>query len=341
MKIFVTGATGFIGRHLVRRLVSEGHSVRCLVRKTSRRCVLEGIDVAYVTGDVLDRQALSAGMSGCDWVFHLANLYSMWEPDASRFYQVNVEGTRCVFDYALQQKVGKVLYVSTVATFGTPAQAPFNEQALPGAKLYSEYARTKAEADRLAWNEYYPHGLPLVAFYPAIVLGEGDNKASGQYIRDIVRRRVPSTIFHDSISTYVSVHDVVDALLCAAALPDTVGKKYLVGKSTLSGKDFAKMIHEVSGAPLPLLHFPDWMVISAAYLLTMLAGVIHRPPLWGLSVDAAWTLKHGFQCDGSKAERELGMRYSPIQTAIAEAIRSYGIEKDPGTPSYPGSSIKL
>ena len=323
MKIFVTGATGFIGRHLVQRLVKDDHELYCLVRNNSKTAPLERLGVHLVYGDVNDTSVLCAGMQGCDWLFHLANLYSMWEPDPSRFNRINIEGTRSVLEAALQTGIKKVVYVSTVAVFGKPVQTPFGEESSPGPHLFSEYARTKAVANEIAWDLYKRRGLPLVVLYPGIVLGAGDGKASGQYIQDIIRRRVPSTIFHNSRETYVYVGDLVEAMLRAAARPETVGQKYLIGCHTLDGRGYADLISQVSGVPLPLFRLPDWMVLAAAYLLTGISQIIRRPPLWGLSIDAGWTLKNGFCIDGSKAERELGIQYTPIRKALEEAINSY------------------
>lgn len=322
MKTFVTGATGFIGRHLVQRLVQDGHEVRCLVRKTSQTRFLQYLGVQLVYGDVNDLAAFREGVYGCDWLFHLANLYSMWEPDRSRYTNINIEGTRNVMEVALEMGVKKVVYVSTVAVYGKPEEIPFREESRPGPQFFSEYAHTKAVANEIAWDAHR-RGLPLAVLYPGIVLGAGDEKASGHYIQDIVRRRVPSTIFHHSLATYVYVGDLIEAMLCAAEKPEAIGQKYLIGRHTLDGRSYAKLISEVSGVPLPLFRFPDWMVLAAAYLLTAVSQITRRPPPWGLSVDAGWTLKNGFCCDGSKAERELGIRYTPIRVALEEAIASY------------------
>lgn len=297
--------------------------MRCLVRPTSDLSGLAGLPVQFVRGDVLDREVLAAGMAGCDWLFHLGNLYSMWEPDSRKFEQVNVAGTQAVLEVALAVGVRRVVYVSTVAVYGRPDRSPFDENARPGPRLFSQYARSKAEAERAAWNLYEQRGLPLVVLYPGIVLGAGDDKPSGQYIRDILFHRVPGTIFHNSISTYVYVGDLVEALLRAAERPETVGQKYLVGGEMLTGRALVELVSQVSGVRAPLIRFPDWMVIPVAYLLTGLANLVCRPPWWGLSVDAAWTLKHGFQFDGSKAERDLGISYSPIRDAMAEAVAYY------------------
>ena len=323
MRIFITGATGFIGKTLVKKLAGSGHEVRCLVRPTSQVDALRKAGFQLITGNVSEPESLRLGMSGCDWVIHLANLYTMWHPQPVQFTRVNVEGTYNVMQAALQAGVSKVVYVSTAAVYGKPQEQPFCEESLPGTRLFSEYGRTKALGNQLAWQFYRQHGLPLVVLYPGIVLGAGDNKPSGKYISDIIHRRVPATIFHRSIATYVYVGDVADAILCAAGRPDTTGKKYLLGRAWLNGKEFVELIRDVSGVALPWFTFPDFMVMAASYVLTGLSAFTRRPPRWGLSIDASRTLKMGFQYDGSKAERELGISYTPIRQALEEAIASY------------------
>jgi dihydroflavonol-4-reductase len=324
VKIFITGGTGFIGTHLIQRLSKMGgHEIRCLARQSSDTRVMDACGVQKVMGDVNDREALLRGMDGCDCLLHLANLYSMWRPDPAEFERVNVDGTRMVLECALEAGVKRVVNVSTIAVYGQPAQIPIREETPAGDVLFSEYGRTKAEGDRIAWDLYHTRGLPMVALYPGIVLGAGDDKASGQYIQDIIARRVPSIIFCRSRATYVYVEDVVDAILRAAELPGVVGQRYLIGKHVLDGRAYADLISEISGVRLPWPPYPDFVVMAVSYFLTFLASFTRRPPRWGLSIDAYWTLKTGFVMDGSKAERELGIQYTPVRTALEEAIASY------------------
>ena len=324
MIIFLTGASGFIGRHLAERLAREGHRVRCLVRPSSPVEHLKEMGVELVVGDVQDSEALREGMRGCDWLFHLANLYEMWLPEPGLFQAVNVEGTRMVFEAARQSGVGRVVYVSTAAVYGKPEEVPFREEATHGKELFSAYARTKAEGERIAW-EFCARGMAISVLYPGIVLGKGDDKASGKYIAGILGRRVPSTIFNGSRAVYVHVADVVDAVCAAAVRPEAAGQGYLVGGHCLDGREYAELIAELGRVQLPIFRFPDAVVILAAHLLTGLSNVTRRPPWWGLSVDAARTLHEGFVFDGSKAERELGIRYRPIRQALEEAISSYRV----------------
>lgn len=323
MKIFITGATGFIGRHLMRRLALTGHECTCLVRKTSRVDELKQSKARLVYGDVTDADSVRAGMAGCDTVLHLANLYAMWHLQKQDFTDINVEGTRHVMEAALELGVKKVIYVSTVAVYGRPTEYPFNEESQPGPTLFSEYARTKAQGEALAWELARTRGLPLVSLYPGIVLGGDDDKASGEYIQTLINRRTPTPIYTRSIETYVYVQDVVDAIIKAAEKTETTGQKYLIGKHAMNGLDYARLVCEIAGVPMPPFRFPDWFVTLAGHWLTFVSRFTHQPPWWGLSVDAGNTLYNGFYYDGSKAERELGITYSPLRQALAEAIASY------------------
>lgn len=276
-----------------------------------------------MTGDVADPAAVRAGLEGCDAVVHLAGAYAIWRQDPGEFERVNLAGTQNVMEAALAAGTPRAVNISTAAVYGRPSDWPFREDSPPGPRVMSHYGRSKAAADRIAWD-CARRGLALTALYPGIVLGAGDDKASGQYIQDLIHRRCPSTIYHTSLATYVYVGDVVSAIERALTMPGAAGQKYLLGGETLTGREYALLVSRVSGVPLPFWRFPDWLVTSAAYLLTWRAnGLTHRPPPWGLAIDAAHTLKTGFYFDGSKAERELGIRYTPIRQALEEAVASY------------------
>ena len=323
MKLFITGATGFIGTHLVERLAQTEHELHCLVRKTSDVCVLKELGATLVTGDVTDKDSLREGMRGCDCMINLANIYSFWEPNRQIYTDVNVAGTRNVLEAALETSVSKLVHVSTVVTYGKPADCPFTEESQVGPVRFSEYARSKYAGDLIAWELYEKKGLPLVVIYPGSVLGAGDPKASGQYIQNLIHRRLPATVFHDVILTWVHVRDVAEAILRAAEKEDNIGEKYIVCKHGLTFREFNEIIREISGVPLPRLAFPDWLAMLNATLLTGLANLIKKPPMWGMATDQIRTMKEGFMADGSKAERELGITYTPIRLALAEAIASY------------------
>jgi dihydroflavonol-4-reductase len=323
MKIFITGATGFIGRHLVKKLTQTEHELYCLVRKTSDVRYLNKLGVNLVTGDVTDMDSIVKAMKGCNWVVNLANIYTFWIPKKRLFKETNVDGTRNVMLSSLETGVSKVVHVSTALIFGNTTDRPFNEESAVGPIRISEYARTKYEGELVAWKMYEKQGLPLVMIYPGAVLGPDDNKPSGQYIRNLIHRKMPATVFNNSIITWVHVKDVADAIIKALEKENNIGQKYLIGKQQLSFRQFNQTISQVSGVKLPKFTMPDFLVFINARILTGLASVIKRPPILGLSLDQIKTMKQGFTFDGSKAERELGIIYTPIETAIEEAIASY------------------
>jgi dihydroflavonol-4-reductase len=322
VRVFVTGGTGFVGKSTVVRLAEGGHEVRCLVRRTSRTGELGALGCELTYGDVTDKASVLEGMSGCEWVVNLANVYSFWEQDGSIYRRVNVEGTRNVMEAALEAGVSKVAHVSTLVVWGNTPDAPFTEKSPVGTERFTEYARSKYEGDQVVCELYRQKGLPVVVLYPGAVLGAGDPKATGQYVRDLIERRVPARIFEDSAFTFVHVEDVAEAIVRALEKENNLGEEYLVGKHTLTMGEITRMVSEISGVPLPKRRLPGPVVMAGAALMTKVADLSGRPPLWGMSTDQMRNIREGAVFDGSKAERELGLTYTPIREALEEEVAS-------------------
>ncbi len=331
MKTFITGGTGFIGKHLVRRMARTAHEMFCLVRKSSDTKELEELGVNLVIGDVTDRVSLTKGMSGCDWLLNLANVFSYWEPDKSRYRNVNVLGMKNVMESALEAGIAKVVHVSSVVIYGKPRESPFSEVSSLGPIRFSDYAQSKYEGDLIAWKLYQERDLPLVMIYPGGVIGSGDTNIAGTSIDRFMHHKLPATVFHKSIMTYVHVQDVAEAILKAAEKQDNIGEKYILGNAHITFDEFYGMIHDITGEPLPMMRMPDNLALFNARMLTTLADVIKRPPLWGMSIDGMRTLKEGINADGSKAERELGIHYTPIRKALEDEVAWY---RDPSHSHY-------
>ena len=323
MRIFVTGGTGFIGTHLVRMLSETDHQVTCLVRRNSNTAALERLKVARIDGDVTDYSSLQAAIKGHDCVINLANVYSFWEPDPRVYQSVNVDGTRNVMESALEAGVSKVVHISTGGIYGKPKDVPFTEESEVGPVRFSEYFRTKYEGDQISWKLYNSRRLPLVMVYPMGVLGPDDPKTTGQYIRRILQRRLPAKVLENSIFTFVHVKDVAEIIYRAVIKENNIGEKYLAGKFQHTFGEINRMVSEISGVRLPLFRLPNFSVIPNAWLLTKVADIIKRPPIWGMAIDQIRVMKEGVRADGSKAERELAIEYTPIRDAVEEAIASY------------------
>jgi dihydroflavonol-4-reductase len=320
MRIFVTGGTGFIGSHVVTRLADRGHVLHCLARPSSSTQLLERIGAIIITGDLTDRGSLKGGMAGCDWVINVAGTYEFWVPDRRVFQRVNVEGTRNVMECALEEGVAKVVHVSTGGVWGRPTKAAVTESTPFGPQRFSEYFETKYQGELIAWELFETRGLPLVVVYPGAVLGRGDPKASGEYIRRLVQHRLPATVFDRASFPFVHVEDVAEAIVRAAEKPDNIGARYIVAKHNPTFAELNALVSEESGTPLPKMHLPDWATMFAARLFSGVADVTKRPPLMGMAFEQMWTMKEGLVLDGSKAETELGLAYTPLRTCVRDAV---------------------
>lgn len=301
MKIFITGATGFIGTHLARRLALADHALYCLVRRTSNIENLKSLGANLITGDITDRDSLLKGMSCCDAVINLAANVFFWQPDRQIYTNVNVEGTRNVMESALEMGIHKVVHVSSAAIYGEPSDCPFTEESPVGPYRRSEYTRTKYTGDLISWQLYEDRGLPLVVIYPGCVVGPGDPNPSSQQIKDFIQRQLAAPEADNSVVTYVHATDVIEVIVAALDKENNIGEKYLVGKYQLTFHEFDALISEISGEPFSGANLPDCLVLATAALL---GGT-----------------KMSF--DGSKAERELGLIYTSLRTTFEEAITSY------------------
>jgi len=323
MKIFITGATGFIGSRVANILSCMGHELTCLIRKHNEKSeYLAGLGAKLVMGDITDKASVLEGMKGCDGAIHLAAIYSFWIKNDRLWNEVNIEGTRNVMSSALEVKLSKIVHVSTAVIWGKPVDCPYNEKSIPGSLQFSKYSRSKFEADRIVWDLYRNQGLPAVVVYPGAVLGAGDPKPTGNYVSDFIMRRLPARVLSKSVLTWVHVNDVADAIVKALVKSDNIGEKYIVAKHQVSLSDYNKLISEVSGVPVPKLSMPVFMTQAGAFMLTALSRISGKEPLLGMSSDQIRIMKHGFRADGSKAERELGLVYSPLRKAIEEEVAS-------------------
>jgi dihydroflavonol-4-reductase len=322
MKIFITGGTGFIGTHVVKRLKETSHELCCLCRPTSDVGELEKNHVVIFRGDLTDKQSLLEGMSGYDSVINLANFYEFWTGDKSVFEHVNVTGTRNVMEAAIDGGVRKVVHVSSAVVYGN-TEWPVTEASQMGPKCASLYGQSKRAGDLVAWELFETGELPLVMVYPGAVLGPDDPKAAGRYVRNLLDRRLPAQVFTSSQFPFVHVGDVAEVIVRALEKERNIGEKYLVVSESMTFGEFNKLLADVSGIRLPRLSLPDSFAMFGAYLMTGLAKLTRRPPMLDMSVDQMRLMKQGMEVDGTKAAEELGFTYMPIRAALEEQVNEW------------------
>jgi dihydroflavonol-4-reductase len=163
----------------------------------------------------------------------------------------------------------------------------------------------------------------LVMVYPGGVLGPNDPKPTGEYIQNLIGGRMPALVLTDSLFPWVHVRDVAEIIVRAAEKQDNIGEKYIAVAENLTFGQINQAIAEISGAALPKVKMPDSLTVANAKILTLLADLFKRPPLLGMAIDQIRTMKEGAVVDGSKAQRELGMTYTPVRVALEEAIASF------------------
>jgi dihydroflavonol-4-reductase len=322
MKIFITGATGFIGTHLVLFLKNTQHELYCLARSSSNIETLEKVNANVIIGDVIDKQSVLDGMNGCDWVINLANFYEFWTPYQQKYEEVNIKGTRNVMEAAIASGVSKVVHVSTAVVYGN-AEWPVTETSKMGDRCVTSYAQSKRDGDRNVWELYEKENLPLIVIYPSAVLGPNDPKASGRYILNMAQGKLPAQILTNIYFSFVHVKDVALTIVKALEKESNIGEKYIVSAENHTWGELNDMISKISGTRLPFLTLPGWLAVFNSYLFSAIAKFIKKPPIWDMSVDQIAIMKQGFKIDGSKVEKELGITYTPVYDAIKEAIESF------------------
>jgi dihydroflavonol-4-reductase len=315
----LTGATGFVGSAVARVLAARGHRLRLLVRPTSDRRNLSGVDAELVLGDLTDAASLARAVGGCRYVFHVAADYRFWVPDPDAMLRANVEGTLAVMRAAQAAGVERIVHCSSVAALGmtnddTPADetTPTNE-----ADFIGTYKRSKFLAERAVMDLVRQEGLPAVVVNPSAPVGPRDIKPTptGKMIRDAAAGRVPAYI--DTGLNMVHVDDVAEGHALALE-KGRIGERYVLAGENLLLKDILALVAEVVGRRPPRIEIPEALVWPAAWFMEGLARLIGIPPM--MTRDHIRMARHKMFYSSAKAMRELGYTPRPLRTAIEEAV---------------------
>ncbi len=304
MRIFLTGASGYIGQALCRRLAADGHELRALVRPTSEVGALEELGVALFTGDVADRYSMREGMSGADCVVHAAAELDFDAPD-ERMRRINVEGSENVASLAWKLGVGRLLAISSIAAFGgsPPDGSPATERSPPALPLPTSYSVTKRAADEAiaAWSE---RGLRVNTVFPSLVYGPpGKKQGFNALLRLVLKGRMPAVIGGDRVITMVHIDDLVEGIVRVLERAEP-GAGYILSGEAVELGELVAEVARLGGVRAPRLR----LSIGTAALLMLVAKPFYtlrgyRPPL---SAARLASLKRHWNFDDSKARGELG-----------------------------------
>ncbi|MDR3443844.1 MULTISPECIES: hopanoid-associated sugar epimerase [unclassified Dyella] len=325
VRSLVTGATGFVGSAVVRRLLREDHRVRVLARRGSDRRNLQGLDVEVVEADLADAASLAGVCDGCDALFHVAADYRLWAPRPQELYQTNVEGTRALLEVARRAGVPRVVYTSSVATLGIPKDGTPGDEAtsVSLADMVGHYKRSKFLAEQLV-SEYVAQGLPVVIVNPSTPIGPRDIKPTptGRIVRDAMAGRMPAYV--DTGLNVVHVDDVADGHWLAFR-SGTVGARYVLGGTNLSLRELLFEIADIVGRPPPRWRLPHGAVMPVAYVAEAWARLTGKPPI--ATVEEVRMSRKRMFFSSAKAERELGYAAGPVRLALEDAVAWFSLHR--------------
>jgi dihydroflavonol-4-reductase len=319
VKVFLTGATGFVGSHVAHELVKRGATVRALVRPTSNLGNLNGLAMDLVKGDLRRPESMRSAIAGCDAVIHVAADYRLWIRDPKELYAANVEGTWSLLRMAREAGAGRIVYTSSVATMGFRSDGAIVDENSPVSlsDMIGHYKRSKYLAEQEAVSAAKA-GQQVVILNPTTPVGSNDSKPTptGRIIVDFLNQKFPAYV--DTGLNLVDVVQVakthVDALSQGRS-----GERYILGGENLTLKQILDKMSAITRLPSPNVRVPHAVAMLFAFFDENFTGRLR-----GLepraTVEAVRMGKKKMFASSAKAERELGFSVVPVHAALRAAI---------------------
>jgi dihydroflavonol-4-reductase len=317
-KALITGASGFVGSAVARKLIERGFSVRALVRSTSPTANLSGLDMELTIGDLRNPDSVKKAMSDVRWLFHVAADYRLWARDPLEIVNNNMLSTRLVMEEARRAAVERIVYTSSVATLVCRANGPASDETMPleESQAIGAYKRSKVAAERLV-ERMVAEGLPAIIVNPSTPIGPYDVRPTptGRIIVEAASGRMPA--FVDTGLNMVHVDDVAEGHVLAFE-HGRIGERYILGGQNAAFSDILKTIAEHIGRPAPRIKIPRAAVLPLAMTAEFIAHYTGREPM--ITRDALRMSKNRMFFTSAKAEHELGFRARPYAEGIKDAI---------------------
>ncbi len=319
---FVTGATGFIGSHVVRLLRMRGDRVRILARASSPAHNVEGLGCEIVVGDLRETNSMVRCVQGCRTVYHVAADYRLWARNPLEIYESNVAGTRNLLSACCEAGVEKVIYTSTVGTIGMRTDGVATDEETPVAldDMIGHYKRSKFMAEQVAL-EFSREGLPVVIVNPTTPVGAGDIKPTptGKVILNFLRGRLPAYV--DTGLNIVAVEDVAEGHLMAERKGE-VGQRYILGGDNLSLQKILEILSAICDRHIPRFRMPWTGALLAAYLNQFFVGtILRREPT--IPLEGVRMARYKMFVKSDKARQMLGYNPRPAEQALREAVEYF------------------
>ncbi|HEX3891719.1 MAG TPA: hopanoid-associated sugar epimerase [Terracidiphilus sp.] len=319
MKVFLTGATGFVGHHVARALAAQGAELRLLVRKSSNLKNLEGIAGDTVVGDLANPASFAPALSGCDAVMHVAADYRLWIRDPDTMYRANVDGTRDLLRLAREAKIPRVVYTSSVATMHFRKDGiVINEDTPVSIKdMVGHYKRSKFLAEQQAIAAAQD-GQQVIILNPTTPIGPNDAKPTptGRIFVDFLNRKFPAYV--DTGLNLVDVAEVARTHV-AALTTGTPGRRYILGGENLTLKQILDKMSAITGIPSPTTKIPFVVAATYAFFEEIITGRIRGKEPRATLEEVRMGRKKMF-ASSARAQQELDFRIVPVYPAMRAAI---------------------
>lgn len=319
MKIFVTGATGFIGSRLALRLASQGTVVHALYRDPGKTSIITHPNIMLFKGDILDPDSLKAAAEGCSGIYHTAAFARVWHKDVSTIYRLNIEGTMNVINAGVNAGVKRIVCTSTAGVLGPSASGSMvDENSQQPKSFFTDYEASKSILEK-ALKTVAKAGTDIIVVNPTRVYGPGvlsDSNGVTRMIQKYIRGQwhiIPGN--GDSIGNYVYVEDVVTGHLLAME-NGKPGERYVLGGANLSYDELFNVLAELAGKKYWLVHLPVPVMEFVSTVMLLLAKLSGNPPL----IVPALVRKyyHHWNVSDEKAKQQLG--YRPVDFATGAGL---------------------
>lgn len=313
--VLVTGGTGFIGRAILERLLDQGDRPKALARSEASTRALAELGAEPVRGDVLDLESLASAMRGSEFVYHAAGANAFCVRDPSPMFEVNVRGSENVVRAAAQAEVRRIVYTSSAATLGERKGTVGSEQSPHRGSFLSDYERSKFEAERAVLAAADEIGVEVVCVNPASVQGPGRATGSTRLLLDYLNGRLKAVV--DTTLSLIDIADCTTGHLLAASRGKP-GERYVLSGATLTVSEGLALLGRLAGVEQPVRTLRPSLAMALATVVEALAWIRRDSPR--ICRELARTLNHGHAYDGSKAARELGLSYTPIEETLRRTI---------------------
>ena len=320
MTTLVTGATGFVGAAVVRRLLARGETVRVLTRPASDRSNIDDLPVEIALGDLLAPDSLPAALSGCRSLYHVAADYRLWAPKPEAMYQANVEGSRNLIRHAMAAGVERIVYTSSVAVLGRTADGRSADEETPVTidDMIGHYKRSKFLAEEAVRSLIADEDAPVIIVNPSTPIGPRDIKPTptGRMIVEAAAGRMPAYV--DTGLNIVHVDDVAEGHLLAHDR-GRIGERYVLGGQDMTLAEILRAIAEIVGRPPPKVRLPHNLILPIAVLAESWARLFKTGEPF-VTIDGIRMAKKRMFFSSAKAKAALGYSHRPPQDALRDAV---------------------